>query len=184
MGKKMFYLAVMALGVLSMASSSKATPIPVSGCSGTAAAFTCDFYETDLGDMSNKVTLPAPVTAGYVVLKDAAAPANSVVSNWSDVLWFINGGNGLATMAQLLSDPSTFPTYAAVTAVPNAFVLEVDNSAGPSTTTYAAGPLVYNIHSIEESTSTATPETGTLSLLASGLIGLMAVGKKYLVNVS
>jgi hypothetical protein len=67
---------------------------PVSNCvlNGTGPTITCNLYETDgagnNSEISNVVTLPAPQSGGYLVLKNNAAAPDSDQTQWSDVLVF------------------------------------------------------------------------------------------------
>ena len=138
---------------------------PISDCvlSGGGPTITCDLYETDASGNPSKisavVSLPAPQTGGYLVLKENAVAPDSDQSQWSDVLVFApTAGN--ATEVQLFSagcntpnpnDRSCFPSFATVTADPDSGFI-VENSGG--VTVFNAGGSIYNIYSIDDNPPT------------------------------
>jgi hypothetical protein len=133
---------------------------PISNCAPNGGGgITCNIFETDgsgnPSEISNVITLPSPVTGGYLVLKDNPAAPDSDQTQWSDVLVFAPTA-GIATTVQLFSagcnttnpnDRSCFPSFATVTADPDsAFISETKGSA----TVFVATPNIYNIFSIDD----------------------------------
>lgn len=133
---------------------------PISSCVVNGAppnSHTCNIYETDASgnpsEISNVITLPNLVSNGYVVLKEDGAIADSVVSNWSDVLKFGDGNsNNNGTTMQLFSkgcntpnpnDTSCFPPYSPAD---SAFIVE----SNPGPTVYSGPPNTYNIYSVDD----------------------------------
>ena len=164
----------------------------------SAPAFTFSFYErttnqpgtgsrTETGPV---VTLPNAVGSGYVVLMDCGNPNVTAdrnnVDNWSDVLHFIDSGEGLGTTAQLLSAGGAMPSLATVQANPNLFMQEIQTGTGDddidNTVFTSAGqpPNIYNIHSAARNGAPCgvpappaqVPEGDTLMLVGTGLAGL------------
>ena len=134
---------------------------PNSGCTlnpgpQPASGHTCNVYETNgagvPSDISNVITLPNVVVGGFLVLKENGALADSVVSNWSDVLKFGDGSNANTTSMQLFSkgcntgnpnDTSCFPPYSPAT---SGFVVE----SHPAPTVFFSSPNTYNIYSVDD----------------------------------
>ena len=134
---------------------------PNSGCTlnpgpQPASGHTCNVYETNgagvPSEISNVITLPNVVVGGYLVLKETGAIADSVVSNWSDVLKFGDGTNANTTSMQLFSkgcntgnpnDTSCFPPYSPAT---SGFVVE----SHPAPTVFSSSPNTYNIFSVDD----------------------------------
>lgn len=186
-----FALFVFAVGLLCSAAANAA--VIVSSCSmdnmGAGPGFTCNLYESDNGESSRVVPLPAPVTSGYVVLLESGDPNNTSdqnnIGNWSDVLQFLNAdGNavGNAITVQLLSDGSgLFPSLATVLDHSHAFILETQTGTGndnTDVTVWDPPPNTYNVYSDAPVNEGDVPEPATLSLLGAGLIGLGAFAKK------
>jgi len=134
---------------------------PNSGCTlnpgpQPASGHTCNVYETNgagvPSEISNVITLPNVVVGGFLVLKENGAVADSVVSNWSDVLKFGDGSNNNTTTMQLFSkgcntgnpnDTSCFPPYSPGT---SGFVTE----SHPAPTVFFNSPNTYNIFSVDD----------------------------------
>jgi hypothetical protein len=125
-----------------------------------ASGFTCNVFETDASgtpsEIGNVVALPNPVVGGYAVFKEDGAIADSVVSNWSDVLKFGDGSNSTTSTMQLFSkgcntgninDTSCFPAYSPGT---SGFVVETK----PPPTVYFSAPNTYNVFSAEDTAPT------------------------------
>jgi hypothetical protein len=162
-------------------------PKPGAPASLSAPAFTFSFYErttnqpgtgspTDTGPI---VTLPNSVGPGYVVIMDCGNPTVTAdrnnVSNWSDVLHFIDSGEGART-AQLLSAGGAMPSLATVLANPNVFMQETQAGTGlddTDNTVFNAGNI-YNVHSAASRgcAPAQVPEGDTLMLVGTGLAGL------------
>lgn len=121
-----------------------------------ASGHTCNIYETNgagiPSEISNVIALPNPVVGGYLVLKHVGSIADSVVSNWSDVLKFGDGSNNPTSTMQLFSrgcntanpnDTSCFPAYSPGT---SGFVVE----SNPGPTVFFNSPNTYNIFSVDD----------------------------------
>ena len=164
-------------------------PTPGAPASLSAPAFTFNFYErttnqlgtgspTDTGPI---VVLPNSVGPGYVVIMDCGNPAVAAdrnnVTNWSDVIHFIDSGGGART-AQLLSAGGAMPSLATVQANPNVFMQETQVGTGLDdidNTVFNAGNI-YNVHSAARNAPCTppaqVPEGDTLMLVGTGLAGL------------
>ena len=134
---------------------------PNSGCTlnpgpQPASGHTCNIYETNgagvPSEISNVITLPNVVVGGYLVLKEDGAIADSVVSNWSDVLKFGDGSNNNTTTMQLFSvgcntgipnDRTCFDPYSPGT---SGFVVE----SHPAPTVFFNTPNTYNVFSVDD----------------------------------
>ena len=141
-------------------STSALLAAPISSCAlnpgpQPASGHTCNIYESNAGtpsEIGNVITLPNVVVGGFLVLKRDGAIADSVVSNWSDVLKFGDGSNNNTTTMQLFSrgcntgnpnDTSCFPAYSPGT---SGFVVE----ATPGPTVFFNSPNTYNIYSVDD----------------------------------
>jgi hypothetical protein len=134
---------------------------PNSGCTlnpgpQPASGQTCNIYETNgagvPSEISNVITLPSVVVGGFLVLKENGAIADSVVSNWSDVLKFGDGSNANTTTMQFFSagcntgdpnDRSCFPPYSPGT---SGFLVE----SHPSPSVFFNSPNTYNLYSVDD----------------------------------
>lgn len=168
---------------------------PNSGCTlnpgpQPASGHTCNIYETNgagvPSEISNVIVLPNVVVGGYLVLKEDGAIADSVVSNWSDVLKFGDGSNANTTIMQLFSkgcntgnpnDTSCFPPYSPGT---SGFVLE----SHPGPTVFFNSPNTYNIYSVDDEASVRAwtmagaagqPDEDSLALVRFNLFGVNLV---------
>jgi len=148
----------------------------------------CTIYESDLAGNPAEVgpihLLPNVVTSGYVILfEDLLTFSPTNPSTWSDVLVFgddvvdgiLQASPATATHMQFLSDGcgsniegdvSCFPTGTEVAGVPHAFLLET------IPTFYSASPNTYTMFS-------EVPEPSTLLLLASSMLGLLALRRRF-----
>ncbi|MCU1266141.1 MAG: hypothetical protein JWM21_2459 [Acidobacteria bacterium] len=140
---------------------SAVTAGPISNCvlnpgPQPASGHTCNVYETDASgtssEISNVITIPNVVVGGFLVLKHDGAIADSVVSNWSDVLKFGDGTNANTTSMQFFSkgcntgnvnDTSCFPAYSPGT---SGFVTE----SNPGPTVFFNTPNTYNLYSVDD----------------------------------
>jgi hypothetical protein len=181
---------LLAIGVLGGSSVASAGPIsscaPIVGSSG----FACNFYETTAtglpSEISNLVSLPSTVQAGYIVLLESPSSINSDPTTWSDVLQFIDGGTGNANTAQLFSSGcACFPSFATVNAVSNFFQLETQTGTGndfTDSTTIATTFNTFNIFSAAPNLSGggpgSVPEPASLALMASALLALALTHSK------
>ena len=132
---------------------------PNSSCTPNVSppnSHTCNIFETDgsgnPSEITNVITLPNVVVGGLLVLKHDGAIADSVVSNWSDVLKFGDGTNTNTTIMQLFSrgcntgnpnDTSCFPAYNPGV---SAFVIE----SNPGPTVFFSSPNTYNVFSVDD----------------------------------
>ena len=150
----------------------------ISTCSPNGVGITCNIFETDASgnpsEISNAFSLGTSVVPGYVVLLEGAGVDQTNVANWSDVLTFIDDGNGFASTAQLLSEGcNCFPSFATVTMGGVEFVVETP----PQTVYSPSGTDVYNIFS-DEAGETQIPEPASFGLIAVSLIGLSLIRRK------
>jgi hypothetical protein len=175
---------LLAIGVIGGASSASAGPISSCATIVGTSGFACNFYETtDTGlpsEISNVVSLPSTVEAGYIVLLESPSSLNTDPTQWSDVLQFIDGGGGNANTAQLFSSGCLcFPTFATVNAAPNFFQLETQVGQGndfTDSTTIATTFNTFNIFSAApDPAPDAAPEPASLALMASALSLLVAL---------
>ena len=134
---------------------------PVSNCvlnpgPQPASGFTCNVYETNASgnpsEISNVISLPNPVVGGLLVMKENPAIADSVVSNWSDVLKFGDGTNATTSIMQFFSkgcntgtpsDTSCFPPY-------NPGVSGFVTESHPGPTVFPSSPNTYNVFSVDD----------------------------------
>jgi hypothetical protein len=156
-------------------------PAATSACAVNTqgGGFTCNVFE-DNPETSNVITLPNGVTAGYVVLLEHAGDQNNR-NNWSDVAWFKDNGNGIATTLTFLSDTGSLPSLATVLASPNAFILEVQQGTGNDNTDmtlYNASPNTYHFFSGAPVNEGVEPEPASMALLGSGLAALALIARK------
>lgn len=142
----------------------------ISSCAPNGIGITCNIFESD----PDVFSLTTSVVPGYLVLLDGAGVDQTNVANWTDVLTFINDGNGFATTAQLLDEAcNCFPSFATVTMGGVEFVV-----ATPPETVYSpSGTDVYNIFS-DASSGSQVPEPASLGLAAAALIVLCFIGRK------
>jgi hypothetical protein len=106
--------------------------------------------------------LPAPVTAGDVVVYDD--PQMTIIS---DVLRFIPGAGGMATSYILYSDPPDPEDLGIPLLLANQFLM-----VETAPLTYTAGPNTYPINSDIETGPPDVPEPSSMTLAAIGF-GLM-----------
>lgn len=149
-------------------------------CTYISGVTTCNVREVAAGkasDISSVFSLPALVIAGYVILKEDPAKPNDDRSNWSDVLHFLNRGDGLSTTYQIVSSGCNkgpgnvicFPSYSTVIANNAGFITEVQYGAqndSVDATVYQPAPNTYNIFSAARFADHATilsPANGFLS---------------------
>lgn len=161
---------------------------PISNCANHVgdSGFTCNIYETladgTPSDASNIFSFPTAqsVSSGYIVLLEAPGANQADPTQWSDVLHFIDNGLGFgqATTGQLLSiGCNCYPTYAQVTAVPNAFIVETQVGTGNDfvdNTPYVAGFNTFNIFSAAPD---PIPEPASFALMGSGLLIALACAR-------
>jgi hypothetical protein len=187
------------LVVCALLSAGVAGATPVSNCIAgiDAGHFSCVLFESDaLGnpsDISNIILIPAgaiPISAGYLVLMDSGDPNNvgdeSNQSLWSNVVNFIDLGNGTSSSLQLLSrgcniatnNTSCFPSFATVNNALNDFELEPPSGIFVYNPEGGANPTQNHTYTITSSPG-AAPEPATLGLIGSALVGL-AFGRKAL----
>jgi hypothetical protein len=147
------------VGLTGMLVAGSASALVIDQCASNGLGFTCDLYESNAGTVTD---LPNDVLGGYVVItSDVLNPSN--VSAWRDVVRFLP--IGIASTIDLLNSAALFPTFAAVSAVPNAF-LGVDLPI----TTYTVTNNIYNFH-LDGDDGTPVPEPASLALLGAGLLG-------------
>ena len=151
----------------------------ISNCSPNGVGITCNIFETDAfgnpSEISNAFSLGTIVVPGYVVLLEGAGLDQTNVANWSDVLTFIDDGNGFASTAQLLSDGcNCFPNYNTVSMGGVQFIVET-----PPVTVYSpSGTDVYNIFS-DETGESQIPEPGTLGFVGLSLLMVVFARTKF-----
>jgi hypothetical protein len=148
-----------------------------SNCVNSAGNNLCDLFKSAGGfesDISEQVNLPHAVIPGYVVVKFSSGPANTNRDNWAAVVQFT--ANKVQMFAWGCNTPGTpkscYPSYATITAGPNAFIL-LDPDG---TTTYSATGNVYNFHLYKPISS---GDKDHLSNLAGGPHGLHADSALY-----
>jgi hypothetical protein len=176
--------AYVAVGLSLMAACANAEPTRCTP-NTSSAGFTCNIFESlangDPSDVSGIFALPNLVTAGYVILLETAGSLPADNTQWSDVLHFIDNGQGSAITGQLLSAGcnnaaapfSCFPTFATVNSVPNAFLIEAATGA----TVFSAGPNTYNIFMDAGAVTATAPEPASVLLGLSGF-ALLVLAKK------
>jgi hypothetical protein len=185
-------------------STSALLAAPISSCANNpgpqpASGHTCNVYESDAAgnpsEISNVITIPNVVVGGYLVLKEDGNIADSVVTNWSDVLKFGDGSNNNTTTMQLFSkgcntgnpnDTSCFPAYSPGT---SGFIVE----AHPGPTVFFNSPNTYNIYSIDDdapvrpwttAASTGQVDEDSTSLVRFNSFGVnLATGQTGSVNI-
>jgi PEP-CTERM motif-containing protein len=156
-----------ALPGVAAAQTSSCTPSPI----------VCNFYVGTGNAPSNLVTLPQVVTAGYVVFTtNTASPSQTQF--WTNVLDFIDAGPGLATTAQLFSNPfgeNGNPAFTYAQIISGSSTFQLYSSTQPNV--YGVDGATYNVYS-NGLQSTTTPEPGSMALLGTGLIGLMPMVRR------
>jgi hypothetical protein len=74
------------------------------------------------------------VNAGYVVILENGTSDPRNIANWSDVIHFINNGNGKATSIQMLAggpnQAGYFPSLSTVSHGQSAFIIEAQSGNG------------------------------------------------------
>jgi len=150
---------------------------PISNCllndpADIQQGITCNIFESlndgTPSEVSGLVALPIIAVAGYIGVLENAGGSHTDPSQWSDVLSFVNRGDGLAVSLQLLSigcnvaagDTSCFPNPAQVAA----FIVE--SAVDPTVFVAPAiiGDNFYNIYSSD------VPEPATAGLVVIALL--------------
>jgi len=158
----------------------------LSGCTvdPTGGFFVCNFYE-EFGpnnEMSPPVQLPWAVASGFWVLLET--PGNTDMSNWSDILWFVQGPGGNAIIAQLFSDPlenlpfdpaCVFHPYECGYTGATGWIWEYQ------VPTVIDVGNIYNVYSDVDETE-AIPEPASLLLLGTGFVALGGMLRKRLLS--
>jgi hypothetical protein len=129
----LFSLAAMAL----VAASAQAIPLTrflPSAAGGFEAFVYPELLDATPSSVSSIFALPQTVNAGYVVILRNTTGDLRDIANWSDVIHFINDGNGKATSIQMLAggpnQAGYFPSLSTVSHSPSAFIIEGQSGNG------------------------------------------------------
>ncbi|MBZ5724495.1 MAG: hypothetical protein LAP87_05815 [Acidobacteriia bacterium] len=177
------------LAILLLLAAALASAGPISSCAANAAGgVTCNIFETDAqgnpAEVSSVFALGTSVFSGWVVLLENPLAFVNDVTQWSDVLHFIDDGSGLtASTAQLLSDGcNCFPGFDTVNAAPHVFLVETQTGTGSDFadfTAFQAPPNTYNIFSGAPVNENEVPEPAGAPLAAGGLLVVaLAIGRR------
>jgi hypothetical protein len=183
-------------GIVGMVSLAKAGPVSNCASNTGAPGFTCNIFETNVdgtaSETSNILTLPSPVGAGFLVLMESPTGDQNDQTQWSDVVQFIDGGNGIATTLRFFSDTGAFPSLQTVQNGPSQFITEVQTGTGSDftdstlfTATTNGVTATYNIFSgapvnENEGGGVTTPEPASIALFGLGFIALIVRARKRL----
>jgi hypothetical protein len=185
----LFSLAAMAL-------AANAQAIPLTHFLPNAAGGFEAFIYPELLDGTPSVVggifaLPQTVNAGYVIILENAASNPRDIANWSDVITFIDNGNGKATSIQMLdggpNQATYFPSLSMVSHSPSAFVIESQNGNGftdfTGFTDYSvkSKQTTRNYHFFTGDAFSVTDSGSTLMLLGVAFVAL-AISRRRLLQ--